>query len=180
MNKLESIEYIKDKDLKLKNKEGMKEVYTEHVKKLLLDRGVTVESMAKIVYKLQKKYMEDVTIEQCCEVLESILTKREVQNTIMTGIAIDVAAEKGLIEDRYLLDMLKRDEGLYGLDEILPLGIVNLYGTIAFTNFGFLDKEKLGIIKELDNKKGKINVFLDDIVAGLCGAACSKMSHSFN
>jgi Phosphatidylglycerophosphatase A and related proteins len=47
------------------------------------------------------------------------------------------------------------DEGLYGIDEILPLSIVNVYGTIGLTNFGYLDKVKSGIIGELDNEKKK-------------------------
>lgn len=172
---------MKNKDIILTNdKKKMKEEYTKHVKSLLLERGVTIESMAKIVYELQYQYIPDLNIEQCCEVLESVLTKREVQNAIMTGVTLDKLAEQGLIEDKYLLEMLQNDAGLYGIDEIIPLGIVNIYGTIGLTNFGFLDKQKLGIIKELDNSEGKINVFLDDIVCALCASACSKIAHSYN
>lgn len=44
------------------------------------------------------------------------------------------------------------DYGLYGVDEILVLFIVNVYGFIGLINFGYVDKLKLGIIKELDMK----------------------------
>ena len=87
-------------------------------------------------------------------------------------------AEKDLIEEP-ILSVIKSDEGLYGIDEILPLSIINLYGSIGLTNFGFLDKEKTGIIKELDiAKTGAVNTFLDDIVAAIAAAAASRIAHS--
>jgi phosphatidylglycerophosphatase A len=53
-----------------------------------------------------------------------------------------------------------------------------LYGTIGLTSYGYLDKEKFGIIKELDTKKnGKVNTFLDDLVAGIASAAASRYAH---
>ena len=65
------------------------------------------------------------------------------------------------------------------IDEIIPLSIVNIYGTIGLTNYGYLDKEKVGIIKELDNKEGKrVNTFLDDLVAAIAAAAASRIAHS--
>jgi phosphatidylglycerophosphatase A len=74
--------------------------------------------------------------------------------------------------------IIDRDEGLYGIDEILPLSIVNLYGTIGLTSYGYLDKEKTGIIKKLDTKQdGKVNTFLDDLVAGVASAAASRYAH---
>ena len=47
---------------------------------------------------------------------------------------------------------MTRDEALFGIDEILALSIVNLYGSIGFTNYGYVDKVKPGIIKNLDSK----------------------------
>ncbi|HKL75746.1 MAG TPA: phosphatidylglycerophosphatase A, partial [Halanaerobiales bacterium] len=77
-----------------------------------------------------------------------------------------------------LQNIIDTDEGLYGIDEIIPLSIVNLYGTIGLTSYGYLDKEKMGIIKELDTKKGgEVNTFLDDIVAGIASAAASRYAH---
>ena len=67
---------------------------------------------------------------------------------------------------------------MYGIDEIIPLSIVNVYGTIGLTNYGYLDKEKIGILKDLDNGKNhKCNTFLDDIVAAIAAAAASRIAH---
>ena len=55
---------------------------------------------------------------------------------------------------------------------------MNVYGTIGLTNFGYLDKEKIGIIKDLDEEKGtQCNTFLDDLVAGIAAAAASRIAH---
>ncbi|EGD50017.1 phosphatidylglycerophosphatase A, partial [Thermoanaerobacter ethanolicus JW 200] len=62
----------------------------------------------------------------------------------MTGIALDKLAEKDMLEEP-LLSILKKDEPLYGIDEILALSITNVYGSIGLTNFGYLDKVKPGI-----------------------------------
>lgn len=47
--------------------------------------------------------------------------------------------EKKVIE-LFLLDIFEKDEGLYGIDEILVLLIVNVYGLIGFINYGYIDK----------------------------------------
>jgi len=74
---------------------------------------------------------------------------------------------------------LETDDGLYGIDEVIPLSIVNVYGTIGLTNFGYLDKKKSGVIKDLDEgKKNRVNTFLDDIVAGLASAAAARIGYS--
>ena len=52
------------------------------------------------------------------------------------------------------------------------------YGSIAVTTFGHLDKNKLGIIRDLDTKKeDKVNTFLDDIVASIAASAASRLAH---
>lgn len=48
-----------------------------------------------------------------------------------------------------LNDILTRDEELYGIDEILGLAVVNLYGFIEFNNYSYLDKVKPGVIKKI-------------------------------
>jgi phosphatidylglycerophosphatase A len=127
---------------------------------------------------LQKDYYEDLTIEICLENIDAVLSKREIIHAIITGIAIDELTEKKLLPEP-LQSIVAADEGLYGIDEILPLSIVNVYGTIGLTNFGYLDKEKIGIIKELDTKKGEAcHTFLDDIVAAIAAASASRIAHS--
>ena len=142
-------------------------------------RGVTLDSIADIVMILQQKYYEGLTHEYCVENIKGVLRKRETIHAVLTGIAIDELAEKKMLPEP-LQDIVESDEGLYGIDEILPLSIVNLYGSIGLTNFGYLDKEKIGIIKTLDEQKHGIhvNTFLDDIVAAIAAAAASRIAHS--
>ena len=164
-------------NLDKKNKYSMEEL-TELTKKALSERGVELSDIAEIVYELQKPYIPDLSIEFCMYSLNKVLEKREVINAVLTGIEIDKLEEKDLIADP-ILSIIKSDEGLYGIDEILPLSIVNLYGSIGLTNFGYLDKRKIGIIDKLDKEKnGKVNTFLDDIVAAIAAAAASRIAHS--
>ncbi|MBE3573513.1 MAG: phosphatidylglycerophosphatase A [Moorella humiferrea] len=140
-------------------------------------RGVTLDDIASLVYEVQRKYIPHLTMAACRESVERVLEKREVQNAIFTGIAIDELAEKGLL-DEPLYTMLKNDDGLYGIDEILALSIVNIYGSIGFTNFGYLDKVKPGIIGVVNGQKNeKVNTFLDDLVAAVAAAASSRLAH---
>lgn len=147
--------------------------------KRLLERDVTLAEIAELVFDLQAPYISDITMEHCLENVESVLRKREVQNAILTGIELDVLAEEGKLSSP-LLEIIRNDEGLFGVDEILALGIVNVYGSIGLTNFGYLDKLKPKIINRLDSVKGgsEVNTFLDDIVGAIAAAAASRIAHS--
>ncbi|MBP2100741.1 phosphatidylglycerophosphatase A family protein [Enterococcus rivorum] len=154
------------------------ETLEEKARQLLKDRGVEVEDIAELVLFLQKPYVDDLTMEICIENIESVLSKREVHNTIVTGIQLDILAEeKKLIQP--LQDILSEDEGLYGIDEILALSIVNVYGSIGFTNYGYIDKVKPGILAKLNSHDGtQVHTFLDDIVGAIAAAAASRLAHS--
>ncbi|ACV63766.1 phosphatidylglycerophosphatase A [Desulfofarcimen acetoxidans DSM 771] len=151
-------------------------VIKEHTIKKLQQRGVFIEDMAPLVMQLQRPYIPGLTLQECLESILAVLNKRDFQHTILTGIAIDELAEKNLIEEP-LLSVLKNDDGLYGVDEILALGAGTLYGTIGSTNFGFLDKTKPGIIGKLDTSHERINIFLDDLVCAIIAAAASRVAH---
>lgn len=145
---------------------------------MLEGRGVDIEDIADLVMTLQKEYYDNLTMEMCIDNVYAVLRKREIIHAIMTGIALDELAEKKLLPEP-LQTIVETDGGLYGIDEIIPLSIVNVYGTIGLTNFGYLDKAKIGIIKELDEAgEGKVNTFLDDLVAGIAAAAASRIAHS--
>ncbi len=149
-----------------------------HCKQLLAERGIELQQMAELVLFLQNKYIPHLTMEECLESIESVLQKREVQNAIITGIELDCLAEQNKLSQP-LLDILKKDAGLYGIDEILALSIVNLYGSIGFTNYGYLDKVKPGVIAHLDSKLGpSCHTFLDDIVSAIAAAAASRIAHN--
>ncbi|MEC0247783.1 phosphatidylglycerophosphatase A [Paenibacillus chitinolyticus] len=149
---------------------------TELVLQMLRERGVTAESVAEIVLRLQKPYNKALTIEVCLESVMTVLAKREVQYTLMTGIALDELAERRLLPEP-LQSILEADEPLYGVDETLALGIVHVYGMIGLTSFGYLDKQKIGVIRDLNDHEREIHVFLDDLVAGLAAAASARIAH---
>lgn len=143
---------------------------------LLKRRGVSLASIAEIVYILQSAYYADLTEEECLSSVKAVLGKREVQYTLMTGVALDELAEKRLLPQP-LQAVLEADESLYGADETLALGITGVYGMIGLTGFGYLDKIKLGIIGKLNDDRGRIHVFLDDLVAGIAAAASARIAH---
>jgi phosphatidylglycerophosphatase A len=143
----------------------------------LEERGVTIKDIAELVYYLQSKYHPNLKLEECIENVNRVISKREVQNAILTGIQLDKLAEEGKL-DEPLQSIIQRDEGLYGVDEILALSIINVYGSIGFTNYGYIDKQKPGILKSLNDKStGKCNTFLDDIVGAIAAAASSRLAH---
>lgn len=143
----------------------------------LAKRGVTKEQMGQLVMLLQKDYFPELTLDECVRHVEAVLTKREVQNAVLTGIQLDILAEEGKLLPP-LQEMIVADEGLYGCDEVLALSIVNVYGSIGFTNFGYVDKLKPGVLKKLNEKNGKdVHTFLDDIVGAIAAAASSRIAH---
>lgn len=149
-----------------------------HTYQLLANRGVTVEDIAELVMFTQSQYSPNLTIEDCIASVHSVLNKREVHNAIITGVELDMLAERNQLSQP-LQDIVQHDTGLFGIDEILAFSIVNLYGSIGFTNYGYLDKVKPGIIKTLDNKtEGRCNTFLDDLVGAIAAAAAGRIAHN--
>ncbi|AKS37671.1 phosphatidylglycerophosphatase [Anoxybacillus gonensis] len=154
-----------------------KEVY-EKTLQLLTERGVTIPAIAEIVYEMQSPYNKNLTMAECIESVEKVLQKREVQHAILVGIELDKLAEQGMLSEP-LQTIVETDEGLFGVDETLALGAVLGYGSIAVTTFGHLDKNKVGIIKQLDTKRGKgVHTFLDDLVASIAASASGRLAHN--
>ncbi len=143
----------------------------------LEERGVTLEDIADLVYYLQNKYQDNLTLDTCLENVDRVLMKREVQNAIITGIQLDVLAEQKNLASP-LQEILETDESLYGIDEVIALSIVNVYGSIGFTNYGYIDKQKPGILEKLNDKSNGCHTFLDDIVGAIAAAASSRLAHS--
>jgi phosphatidylglycerophosphatase A len=163
----------------MKDKES-KKLSEETARRWLRERGVEIDDIAELVLFLQKKYHPNLDIEECRHNIERVLSKREVQNAILTGIQLDRLAEKRLLEEP-LQSIIEVDEGLYGVDEILAFSIVNVYGSIGFTNYGYIDKQKPGILERLNDKSsGKCHTFLDDIVGAIAAAASSRLAHRYD
>lgn len=102
-------------------------------KDMLNKRGVMIEDIARIVQKLQEKYNPNLPLSVCMENVERVLNKREIIHAVLTGLALDQLAEQKLLPEP-LQHLVETDEPLYGIDEIIPLSIVNVYGSIGLTN----------------------------------------------
>ncbi|GAA0500084.1 phosphatidylglycerophosphatase A [Salinibacillus aidingensis] len=143
------------------------------------ERGVTIHDIGELVHYLQSPYHEELTMEECERHIDKVLKKREIQNAIVTGIQLDLLAEQNKLEQP-LQDIIERDESLYGVDEIIAFSIINVYGSIGFTNYGYIDKQKPGILKKLNDKSsGECHTFLDDIVGAIAAAASSRLAHTY-
>lgn len=150
---------------------------TRAAKQTLLERGVSVEAVAEIVYELQFPYKADLTLDECIKSVERVLLKREIQHAILVGVELDRLAEQKKLSEP-LQSIVESDEGLFGVDETIAFGAVLGYGSIAVTTFGHLDKNKIGVIHELDKKQeGVVHTFLDDIVASIAASAASRLAH---
>lgn len=150
---------------------------TKAAKQRLLERGVTVEDIAEIVLKMQLPFNTELTLLECIESVEKVLLKREIQHAILVGVELDVLAEQKKLSEP-LQTIIETDESLFGVDETIALGAALGYGSISVTTYGFLDKNKDGIIRKLDTKTGGgIHTFLDDIVGAIAANAASRIAH---
>ena len=146
--------------------------------KLLEERGVTLDDIVELVMILQGKYHPEVLRDEVLLIVKGVIAKREVQHAIVTGILVDKVAESDFPMDDELRTILLADYSLYGIDEVLAYGICNLYGSIALTNFGYIDKVKPGILATINAHGKQCNVFLDDIVGAIAASAASKIAHT--
>lgn len=163
---------------KLKNISAKEQKLYRQVKELLQSRDVTTGEIAEVTFELQKEHLPQLTMEDCLIHIEQVLKKREVQNAIFTGIQLDIFAEKKQLLSP-LQEMVERDEGLYGIDETLSIAILNVYGSIGLTNYGYIDKTKPGIIKRLnDHQEGRVHTFLDDLVGAIAASAAARLAHN--
>ena len=82
------------------NKDKKDKYLTEETARKWLDeRGVKTTEIAELVYFLQKEYHDDLKMEDCLHNVERVISKREVQNAIITGIQLDRLAEKKLLDE---------------------------------------------------------------------------------
>ncbi|MBS0948842.1 phosphatidylglycerophosphatase A [Weissella minor] len=153
--------------------------YYPEVLTALKERGVTIDQLVPLVIEGQKHHIPDLTEERALQAVHSVLHKTESQDAILTGLALDDLAEAGQLPEP-IQTRIQNDSGTYGVDEQLVMSILGLYGTISWTNFGFLDRTKPGIIGDLNDSQkqgGRVNTFIDDLVAAIIAAAEAKLAH---
>ena len=148
-------------------------------KKKLLERGVTIESIAQITYNQQSKYSDNVSMKVCIESVKKILSFREIFHLVQLSVDIDKLVEKNAFSEP-IQSIMQSDLGMFGIDELFGLSIASLYGTIGQTNFGDIDVNKPGIVGKLNEEgkgdKPRCNTFLDDIVGAIAAAAAIRIS----
>lgn len=153
--------------------------YYEDVVAMLNARGVELKDIAELVLFGQRAIIPDLTMDDAIDSVQHVLHKTEVQDAVMTGLAIDDLAEAKQLPQP-LQSRIDRDHGTYGIDEQLVMSILGVYGTISWTNFGYLDRMKPGIVGRLNDEQhrgGRVNTFIDDIVSAIAAAAQARIAH---
>ncbi len=74
---------------------------------LLHERGVRISDIGELVMFLQERFIPKLTLEEATQNVRIVLRKREVQNAVMTGIALDKAAEANSLEEPLQKSSLK-------------------------------------------------------------------------
>jgi phosphatidylglycerophosphatase A len=151
-------------------------------KKILLKRGVTIDSIAEITFQQQSKYTDNISRSICLESVEKILSLRDVFHHVQLACEIDRLAEEKMFQGP-IQDIIYEDLGLFGIDETMGLDVSGLYGTIGQTNFGDIDVNKHGIVKRLNDagkEDGICHTFLDDIVGAIAAAASTRVAQVMN
>jgi len=143
---------------------------------LLRSRGADPDALAGLVLKLQRPYIPDLTLDEARAHLHAVLAKREVEYAVITGVILDRMAEEGRL-DEPLGSIVREDPTLYGVDKGLALSIVNAYGSIGMSNFGYLVHERPDFFADFSTRPGRVHTFLDDLMAGLVAAACARIAH---
>lgn len=64
-----------------------KETLRESAKSLLLERDVTLDDIADLVFFLQKDYVEDLTHQQCLDNVEAVLEKEKYKMPSLQGFS---------------------------------------------------------------------------------------------
>lgn len=139
-------------------------------------RNINRKTIGEIAYKMQHQYFPKLTVDDFGKELDEVLKKREVLNILATGFALDNLTREGLLPEP-LQTIVANDLGVYGVDESLSLSLSQLFGSIAVTNYGYVDKDKPGIARELDNSKGQVNTFADDLALALASAVIGRCGH---
>lgn len=143
----------------------------------LLERGVKLEDIATIAFNQQGKYNSNITMRQCLESVEKVLSYRDIFHLVQLSIEIDRLTEEGMFRSP-IQEIMRADLGVFGIDELFGLDIASYYGVIGQTNFGDIDVNKPGIVKTLndDGKSDRCHTFLDDVVGALAAAASTRVA----
>lgn len=173
----EPLELTKDVRLPLVESKATMQVISEHFERL----GITVDKMAEIVYRDQKPYIDNLTEREANWAVSRVLNKTEFQDGLLVAIYLDKVAQMfNLMNERDpLMNRLINDHPNFGADEHLAMSLAGLYGSIATTNYGYIDKTKPGIVGELNDmgKSGEyVTTMMDDMIGAIIASAEAKLA----
>ncbi len=165
-----------------KNLFSREEMYNMNVEKLT-ERGVSVRDIAEIAFRQQSRWKPEISMLECVESVEKILSLRDVFHLLQLGAEIDRLTEEKAFKGP-IQEILASDLGMFGIDELFGLELAGLYGTIGKTNFGDIDVNKPLIVSDLNDagkhKEGVCHTFLDDIVGAIAAAASTRVAQIEN
>ena len=124
---------------------------------------------------MQHDYLPDYEISDFAEQFSEVLKKSEVLNLLAFAFELDNLANKRMFSEP-IQNIIENDAGFWQIDEILASSLAQLFGMLAITNYGYLDKNKVGIARRLD-EEDSITVFSDDIVSALASAVIGRCGH---
>jgi len=147
--------------------------------KALRSRGVEVEDIASIAYNQQRRYTDLINMEDCIISVNKILSLRDTFHIVLFSCEVDRLVEEKAFKGP-IQEIMAKDLGVFGIDEVVGLAAANLYGVIGQTNFGHIDVNKPGIISKLNDAPKKdpsvCHTFLDDVVGAIAAAASTRVA----
>ena len=145
---------------------------------LLAKRSVSIDDIAECTAFLHSRYNSSITKEEYITVVEKVLHDTDIQNALIIAIELDMMAQEDKFISKSIREDIMADDGLFGVDELIGLGMTLNYGSIATTSFGYIDKLKPFKIGELNKSKdGVCNTFIDDVVGAIAACASSLLAH---
>lgn len=149
----------------------------------LKSRTVTVEEIAEVAYRQQSKWSKNISLQQCIDSVEKILSLRDAFHILQLGAEIDRLTDEGMFKGP-IQEILHTDLGMFGIDELFGLELAGMYGTIGKTNFGDIDVNKPLVVDRLNGEGkhdgGMCHTFLDDIVGAIAAAASTRVAQITN
>lgn len=164
------------------NKPTKYEVIIDHfnfISEYLGDDKDMITRLGELVVDNQVKYNPTLTLEKAKQAVVKTLKKREVAHALLVAITLDNFASMGMLPEP-LQSIVFEDSEDFGTDEDLMSPAMHLYGSIGWTNAGYLDKMKPGIIGEVD-RIGKNDpeiclTFLDDQLGVIVAVSAAKIA----
>ena len=147
-----------------------------YIRQQFADHGITLKEMAIEAKRDQDEHHVEADVEDYIKAIENLLHKHDTMSIILSGLVLDQSAEKKMLPEP-LQTIIENDLPLYSVDELLSIGLTEMYGGIAVTNYGFRDVKKRRLAKRVDESKDHVNCFLDDFVSAIIACAEAIVAH---